>query len=194
MTTLDLSRVARVRLSGPPDRPRPAMEAASAAAVPPREAEAGPASVPLGAAPPPPPAPAAPAAAAVPAPAGPAVTGHPNVLVVDDNVRLATTVAAFMEMEGFRVRAAHSAEDALLAARGTVFDLALVDINMPGIDGIEVCRRLREMSPGLRVLIVTGRDSVEDPQRAAAVGARRLLTKPISLASLRDEMVRALAV
>ncbi|HYA00474.1 MAG TPA: response regulator [Candidatus Binatia bacterium] len=122
-----------------------------------------------------------------------AALAPPSVLVVDDNVRLARTVAAFMEMEGFRVQAAHSAEEALDAAGRYPFDLALVDINMPGMDGIEVCRRLREMSPAVRMILVTGRDSTEDPIRAQAVGARRLLIKPISLAALRDEMLRVLA-
>jgi len=61
------------------------------------------------------------------------------------------------------------------------------------MDGLEVCHRLLATSPGIRVLMVTGRDSDEDPLRAAAVGARGLLTKPISLGALRDEMLRALA-
>jgi CheY-like chemotaxis protein len=117
----------------------------------------------------------------------------PAVLIVDDNVRLASTVAAYMEMQGFRAHPAHSAEEALFAAQQFPFDLVLLDINMPGMDGLEVCHRLLATSPGIRVLMVTGRDSDEDPLRAAAVGARGLLTKPISLASLRDEMLRALA-
>jgi DNA-binding response OmpR family regulator len=119
--------------------------------------------------------------------------GNPALLVVDDNVRLAQTIVAYMEMEGFRAIHANSAEEALLAAGRSSFDLALVDINMPGMDGIEVCRRLREMLPGIRVVIVTGRDAEEDPKRAAAVGARQLLIKPVPLASLRDELLRILA-
>jgi CheY-like chemotaxis protein len=117
----------------------------------------------------------------------------PAVLVVDDNVRLARTVASFMEMEGFRTQTAYSAEMALQAVERAAFDLALIDINMPGMDGIEVCRRLLAMSPGVRVLIFTGREAGDDPQRAAAAGARRLLIKPMSLAALRDEMRKALA-
>lgn len=114
------------------------------------------------------------------------------VLVVDDNVRLARTIVAYLELEGFRAEAAHSAEEALFAARRWLWDLAIVDLNMPGMDGIEVCRRLRAMLPGIRVIIVTGRDAEEDPRRAAAVGAERLLSKPIPLASLRDEVLRIL--
>jgi DNA-binding response OmpR family regulator len=114
------------------------------------------------------------------------------VLIVDDNVRLARTVAAFMEMQGFRAHPAHSAEEALIAAQRVRFDLVVLDINMPGIDGLEVCRRLLATAPELRVLMVTGRDSAEDPLRAAAAGARGLLTKPISLAALRDEMLRVI--
>jgi DNA-binding response OmpR family regulator len=117
----------------------------------------------------------------------------PAVLIVDDNVRLAKTVAAFMEMQGFRAYPAHSAEEALFAAERFHFDLVLLDINMPGMDGLEVCRLLLGVAPGMRVIMVTGRDSEEDPLRAAAVGARALLTKPISLATMRDEMLRILS-
>ena len=117
----------------------------------------------------------------------------PALLIVDDNVRLASTVAAYMEMQGFRAHPAHSAEEALFAAQQVHFDLVLLDINMPGMDGLEVCHRLLATSPGTRVLMVTGRDSEEDPLRAAAVGARGLLTKPLSLANLRGEILRALA-
>ncbi len=188
MSILDLSRISGVRLVEPRGADDPVLPAAVDAPA----AELEPTPVPAVHAS----APAAPEPLNRPAPAllsAEAALNHAAVMIVDDNVRLASTVAAFMEMEGFRVQAAHSAEEALLAAQRTPFDLALIDINMPGIDGIEVCRRLREMSPSLRVLIVTGRDSAEDPQRAAAVGARKLLTKPISLAALRDEMLRALA-
>ncbi len=118
---------------------------------------------------------------------------RPAVLIVDDNVWLAQTIVAYLELEGFRAEAAHSAEEALFAAKRSLWDLAVVDINMPGMDGIEVCRRLRAMLPGIRVMIVTGRDAEEDPQRVAAVGAQRLLTKPIALAWLRDEVLRVLA-
>jgi CheY-like chemotaxis protein len=117
----------------------------------------------------------------------------PAVLIVDDNVRLASTVAAYMEMQGFRAHPTHSAEEALFVAQQVHFDLVLLDINMPGMDGLEVCHRLLATSPGTRVLMVAGRDSEEDPLRAAAVGARGLLTKPISLATLRGEILRALA-
>jgi CheY-like chemotaxis protein len=192
MTMLDLSHVAGLRLVDPGRAPQPAglPQAVSAPELAPARAAPGAAARPVPA--------AVPSAGQVQtdpatlseqerAPAAPAV------LIVDDNVRLASTVAAFMEMQGFRAHPAHSAEEALLAAQQVHFDLVLLDINMPGMDGLEVCHRLLATSPGIRVLMVTGRDSEEDPLRAAAVGARGLLTKPISLASLRDEMLRALA-
>ncbi|MGP8160212.1 MAG: response regulator transcription factor [Candidatus Dormibacteria bacterium] len=166
MTMLDLSQVAGIRLTGFGGPPHPA--------APPRPAPA-----------------TGPEAAVAPTPEErpPA----PAVLIVDDNERLASTVAAFMELQGFRAHPANSAEEALLAAQQVRFDLVLLDINMPGMDGLEVCRRLLATAPGMRVLMVTGRDSAEDPLRAAAVGARALLTKPISLSDLRDEMMKALS-
>lgn len=186
MSALDLSRLAGMRLlADPPAGDR-------------REAPGAPDAPPVPAPPPPPPPPLAPGGLPAPSAAGPRAgtvraPQSPALLVVDDNVRLARTVASYMEMEGFRAQPAHSAEEALLAVRRSAYDLAVVDINMPGMDGIEVCRRLREMSPGTRVLIVTGRDAADDPRRAAAAGARRLLSKPIPLATLRDEMLRVLA-
>jgi CheY-like chemotaxis protein len=192
MTMLDLSHVAGLRLVDPGRAPQPAglPQAVSAPELAPARAAPGAAARPVPA--------AVPSAGQVQS--DPATLSEqerapaaPAVLIVDDNVRLASTVAAFMEMQGFRAHPAHSAEEALLVAQQVHFDLVLLDINMPGMDGLEVCRRLLATSPGIRVLMVTGRDSEEDPLRAAAVGARGLLTKPISLASLRDEMLRALA-
>ena len=192
MTMLDLSHVAGLRLVDPGRAPQPAglPQAVSAPELAPARAAPGAAARPVPA--------AVPSAGQVQS--DPATLSEqerapaaPAVLIVDDNVRLASPVAAFMEMQGFRAHPAHSAEEALLVAQQVHFDLVLLDINMPGMDGLEVCRRLLATSPGIRVLMVTGRDSEEDPLRAAAVGARGLLTKPISLASLRDEMLRALA-
>jgi CheY-like chemotaxis protein len=208
MTMLDLSQVAGLRLvdpgrvhpAGPPQAtsapervPARALSElpARVASAPISAVEAG--ALPGAAAP-------APIPTARPVQPDPATGGGPEraqaapaVLIVDDNVRLASTVAAYMEMQGFRAHPAHSAEEALFAAQQVHFDLVLLDINMPGMDGLEVCHRLLAASPGIRVLMVTGRDSEEDPLRAAAVGARGLLTKPISLVTLRDEILRALA-
>jgi CheY-like chemotaxis protein len=217
MTMLDLSQVAGLRLVDPGGaHPAGLPQAASAPERVPARAPSEPpervASAPTSAFE----AGVDPGAAALPGPAAPPVPASipsappvqsdpatdaaqeraqaaPAVLIVDDNVRLASAVAAYMEMQGFRAHPAHSAEEAMFAAQQVHFDLVLLDINMPGMDGLEVCHRLLATSPGIRVLMVTGRDSEEDPLRAAAVGARGLLTKPISLATLRDEILRALA-
>ena len=178
MSALDLSRVAGISFSTPSPAAEPETNpagltpAASPAGGPIRRGGDWPAAAPR----------SDPGRAAAP----------PSILIVDDNIRFAATVAAFMEMEGFRAEATHSAEEALLAAERREFDLAVVDINMPGIDGIEVCRRLGEMHPRIRVLLLTGRDSDDDPQRSAAAGAFRLLNKPMPLATLRDELLLAL--
>jgi len=196
MTMLDLSHVAGLRLVDPgraPERAGPPQATSAPERIParaPAETVAVPAEAQI-------PSPASDVAATASDPAtlaaGEPRPTAPAVLIVDDNVRLASTVAAYMEMQGFRAHPAHSAEEALFAVQQVHFDLVLLDINMPGMDGLEVCHRLLATSPGIRVLMVTGRDSDEDPLRAAAVGASGLLTKPISLSSLRDEMLRTLA-
>jgi CheY-like chemotaxis protein len=204
MTILDLSQVAGIRLADPVRPARSSrMPGARRVAAPQLRGAPAPEAVAPVAAVPPPPAPALDEASPAPpqeVDPGPSAAASPEarpappaVLIVDDNVRLAQTVAAYMEIQGFRAHPAHSAEEALFAAQRVRFDLVLLDINMPGMDGLEVCRRLIATAPGMRVLMVTGRDSAEDPLRAAAVGARALLTKPISLSALRDEMIRALS-
>jgi DNA-binding response OmpR family regulator len=134
-----------------------------------------------------------PSAAEAEAPSGELAATAPAVLVVDDNERLARTVATFMEMQGFSSRAAFSAEEALTAAAAARFDVAVIDINMPGMDGIEVCRRIMAASPAVRVLMLTGRDADDDRHKAASAGARRLLSKPIPLSALCEEVRQVLA-
>lgn len=115
-----------------------------------------------------------------------------SVLIVDDNQRLATTIASYLAVEGFTTHAAFSAEQALEKAIGGGFDVAVVDINMPGMDGIEVCRRIVAALPGVKVLMLTGREGEDDEAKATAAGALRLLTKPISLAELTQHIAEAL--
>ena len=117
----------------------------------------------------------------------------PLVLVVDDNVRLASTLSTYLEMEGFEVVTAHNAESALSAVDRRPPDLALLDINMPGIDGIEVCRRVRAAVPQMAILMVTGRSGDDDETKARAAGANGLVAKPLDLPSLHQQIRDLLA-
>ena len=77
----------------------------------------------------------------------PAGSGGYRALVVDDEVPLAEVVASYLERENFDVRLAHSGADALAMVREIDPDVVILDLALPGIDGLEVCRRLRARSP-----------------------------------------------
>ena len=110
-----------------------------------------------------------------------------RVLVVDDEVDLADAVARGLRREGYAVDVANDGVDALDKASLTPYDLVCLDITMPGIDGREVCRRLRadpDLDPQPRVLMLTARDALEDRVAGLDDGADDYLVKPFAFAEL----------
>ena len=107
-----------------------------------------------------------------------------RVLLVEDDVPLAAAVRRALRTEGMAADVAVKGEDALWMAAATEFDAIVLDLMLPGIDGFETCRRLREQGIWTPVLILTARDAVEDRVRGLDEGADDYLTKPFSLAEL----------
>jgi two-component system KDP operon response regulator KdpE len=101
-----------------------------------------------------------------------------SVLIVDDESSLRKALCSSLTASGFSVGEARSGEEALETVQQTPFDLVLLDINMPGVGGIEACRRLREISPNLAIVMVTVRELEDDKVRALEVGADDYVTKP----------------
>src|SRR5690606_34927452 len=112
------------------------------------------------------------------APAGGATARR--ILVVDDELTIAESVAARLRAEGFTVELAHDGPAAVAAARIFEPDLVVLDIMLPGFDGLEVCRRIQAERP-VPVLMLTARDDETDVLVGLAVGADDYLTKPFSL-------------
>ena len=111
-----------------------------------------------------------------------------RVLVVDDNRDAADSLAVLVRIDGHDVRVAYDGPAALAAAEGFRPDVVLLDLGMPGMDGYEVCRRLRR-SPelaGVRVIAVTGWGQDSDRRRSAEAGFDHHLVKPADL----DEIAR----
>jgi DNA-binding response OmpR family regulator len=106
------------------------------------------------------------------------IGGH-RALVVDDEVPLARVVASYLERENFEVSIAHNGVDALARARETDPDLVVLDLALPGIDGLEVCRALRTFSDAY-VVMLTARDTEVDTVVGLSVGADDYVTKPFS--------------
>lgn len=105
-----------------------------------------------------------------------------SILVVDDNAMNCAVVRAMLEEAGYRnVAVVRSGYEALEAAAAAAPDLMLLDIMMPGIDGYEVCRRIRESfsNADMPILVQTALSSMDDRNRAFAVGATDLVSKPI---------------
>jgi DNA-binding response OmpR family regulator len=107
-----------------------------------------------------------------------------RVLIVEDDVLMANVMCRGLAEAGFAVDHVSSAEHAESALRQEKFDLALVDVGLPGKDGFALVRRLRDNGNGLPVLIVTARDALDDRVMALDLGADDYLLKPFALREL----------
>jgi DNA-binding response OmpR family regulator len=105
--------------------------------------------------------------------------GH-LVLVVDDDPIVGDVVRRYLEQDGCRVRLVGNGADALNAAAAEPPDLVVLDLMMPGIDGLEVCRRLRQRRPALPVVMLTALGEEADRVLGLEVGADDYVTKPFS--------------
>jgi len=106
-----------------------------------------------------------------------------RVLVVDDEPTIAQSVAARLRAEGFEVEIAADGPSAVAAAKARRPDLVVLDVMLPGFDGLEVCRRIQADRP-VPVLMLTARDEETDMLVGLAVGADDYLTKPFSIREL----------
>ncbi|MGH2990606.1 MAG: response regulator transcription factor [Solirubrobacterales bacterium] len=115
-----------------------------------------------------------------------------RVLVVEDEGKMAGLIRRGLQEEGMAVDVAERGEDALWMAGSTEFDAIVLDLMLPGIDGFETCRRLRDDGVWAPVIMLTARDAVEDRVAGLDGGADDYVTKPFSFAELLARL-RALA-
>ena len=107
-----------------------------------------------------------------------------SVLVVDDEAALRKVIRASLSASGFSVEEAGTGKDALNAMQHRAFDLVLLDVSMPGMNGVEACREIRELAPHTGIVMVTVRDAEEDKVRALEAGADDYVTKPFQFREL----------
>jgi two-component system OmpR family response regulator len=107
-----------------------------------------------------------------------------RVLVVEDDVKMAGLLRRGLVEEGLAADVARTGDDALWMARANEYDTIVLDVMLPGANGFEVCRRLRESGTWTPVLMLTARDSVDDRVSGLDAGADDYLTKPFSFAEL----------
>ena len=114
-----------------------------------------------------------------------------QILVVDDDPNVLRVMKRGLVYAGYNVDEASTGESALASARDRPPDLVILDVMLPGVDGLEVCRRLRQVSPQLPILLLTARDRVPDRVAGLDAGADDYLVKPFAFDELLAR-VRAL--
>ncbi len=114
-----------------------------------------------------------------------------RILIVEDDASLAAGISRILEAEGYAVDVMRNGEHASMAARQESFDLVILDVGLPGIDGFEVLRRLRAEGRAMPILILTARDALDDRVRGLDLGADDYMHKPFAMPELAAR-VRAL--
>ncbi len=111
-------------------------------------------------------------------------TPNRRVLVVDDEYSIVDAVSTALRYEGFTVDTAANGRDALSAVQEGDYDLIVLDVMMPVLDGLEVARRLRADGVAVPILFLTARSGLDDKATAFGLGADDYVTKPFSLAEI----------
>jgi DNA-binding NtrC family response regulator len=114
-----------------------------------------------------------------------------RVLLVDDEPDFLEPTAARLVRRGISCTTATSGEAALATLRAASYDCAVVDVRMPGMDGLELLRRVRRDWPELRVVLLTGHASIELGVQGMELGAFEYLLKPVELDDLLETVWRA---
>jgi two-component system OmpR family response regulator len=107
-----------------------------------------------------------------------------RVLVVEDDAKIASFVVKGLKQEGYAVDHAPDGDTGLALAGSTTYDAAVIDVMLPGLDGLSLVKRIRAGSPALPVLFLSARASVEDRVRGLQAGGDDYLTKPFAFAEL----------
>ncbi len=114
-----------------------------------------------------------------------------KVLLVDDGVDFVDVLADRLEARGLMVFKANSGTEALSIAKNKVLDAIVLDMAMPGMDGLETLEGLLEINPDLQVILLTGRATLEQAATAIRIGALDLLEKPADLDTLVSKIEMA---
>lgn len=114
-----------------------------------------------------------------------------KVLLVDDEQDFLETLANRLEMRGLKVSAVASGEQAISEARQQDYDAIVVDLAMPGIDGLETLKRIKADNPNAEIIMLTGHASVQSGVEAMKLGAGDFLQKPVELTELMSKIGEA---
>jgi DNA-binding NtrC family response regulator len=114
-----------------------------------------------------------------------------NVMLVDDEEQFLDALSQRLEARGLKVKAVTSGEEAVMQVEDHNFDAIIVDLAMPGIDGIETLKRIKEKRPDLEIIMLTGHATVKSGIEAMKLGADDFLEKPVDLSLLLEKIGEA---
>jgi DNA-binding NtrC family response regulator len=117
---------------------------------------------------------------------------QPHILIIDDEPIALSNMSHVLEREGYKVTACENGESGLAAMQSTEFDIVLTDLRMPGIDGMDVLRHIRESIPDLPVIMITGQATLDSAVDAMKAGAFHYIAKPFRLNEAREVVRSAL--
>ncbi len=109
----------------------------------------------------------------------------PNILIIDDDKGMCKTLSHILELDGYRISTANTANDGAALIKGDSFNIAILDIRLPDIDGVELLEIIKEINPDLSIIMMTAYASTENAIKALNRGADAFVTKPFDLEELR---------
>jgi len=117
-----------------------------------------------------------------------------KIIVVDDEEIVLSLICDTLEDEGYDIKTASNGEDALKIIEQDTFDLIISDIRMPGIDGIELIKRTREIQPEIGVIFMTGYANLNSAKNAIKQGAFDYIMKPFEISEIRKAVKDAIRI
>ncbi len=117
-----------------------------------------------------------------------------TILVVDDEITIRKTVEKLLNRDGYKVLTAENGYEAVKAVENEFIDMVITDVNMPGIDGIETIKRIKEISPKLKIMIMTGMETTTTLIEAIRIGVNDYIYKPFEVEEFRHRIKKNIEV
>jgi len=114
-----------------------------------------------------------------------------KILLVDDEEDFLSTLAERLEIRGLKVHTVTSGDQAVAKAEHEVFDLIVLDLAMPGMDGIETLKQIKAKQPNAEIIILTGQGTIKTSIEAMKLGAEDFMEKPVNIHQLLDKISEA---
>ncbi|NVM21822.1 MAG: response regulator [Desulfobacterales bacterium] len=113
---------------------------------------------------------------------------EPRILIVDDEERFVTTLSKRLTERKLDVVGVYSGKDAIEEVTNKLYDVVILDVKMPGLDGVETLREIKKINPGIEVIMLTGHASVDSAVEGMRLGAYEYLMKPCEIDELMEKI------